>query len=160
MAERFKSRLDPSIACDVTDLYSIANFALSEAVAQYGSERGNFEDFARLFVWRSMGQHVRSIRMDRNLPLTAARREQSPMLPDELAAQSQLGARLARAVSKLPERLRLVVWMVYKEGISQRESANRLGVTEGRLSQLHGDGIRRIRSEIMRQRGNHPSSDL
>ena len=152
MAESFKGRVHPSIACDVTDLYSIANFALFQAAEQYCPARGNFESFARLVVWRSMRQHVRSLRENRDLPLTAGRSEQMPILPDELATRSQLGNRLGLAISKLPQRLRVIVSMVYGEGISQRESANKLGITEGRISQLHGEAIRRIRCEVQ-QRG-------
>jgi len=153
MAERLKSRLDPSIACDVTDLYSIGNFALFEAAEQYGPAHGNFENFARSLVRRSMRQHVRSLREGRELPLNAGRSERMPILPDELATRLQLGTRLDLAISKLPQRLRVIVSMVYEEGISQRESANRLGITEGRLSQLHVEAIRRIRCEFLYQRG-------
>jgi RNA polymerase sigma factor (sigma-70 family) len=60
------------------------------------------------------------------------------MSPDEMVTQSQLDARLGLAIGKLSERLRLVVTMLYEEGVSQRESANRLGITEGRFSQLRG----------------------
>jgi RNA polymerase sigma factor (sigma-70 family) len=155
MAERFKRRLDPCIACDVTDLYSIANFALFEAVQQYGPARGRFDAFARLVVWRSMRQHLRSLSANRHLSLAAAQRESTPILPDELAAQSQLGVRVGLAINKLPERVRLVMLMVYEDGISHREAANRLGITEGRLNQLHGDAIRRMRCEIVRQLGSH-----
>jgi RNA polymerase sigma factor (sigma-70 family) len=85
-----------------------------------------------------MRQHVRSVRARRHLPLKAARPEATSMSPDEMVTQSQLDARLGLAIGKLSERLRLVVTMLYEEGVSQRESANRLGITEGRFSQLRG----------------------
>jgi DNA-directed RNA polymerase specialized sigma24 family protein len=87
--------------------------------------------------------------------LFCIRRVHTPILPDELAAQSQLGVRGGLAINKLPERVRLVMLMVYEDGISHREAANRLGITEGRLNQLHGDAIRRMRCEIVRQLGSH-----
>jgi RNA polymerase sigma factor (sigma-70 family) len=51
---------------------------------------------------------------------------------------------LHRCVKRLPERERTIVRLVYFEGRSKTDAAKMLGVTQGRISQLHGDIMRKL----------------
>lgn len=59
--------------------------------------------------------------------------------------QSQMQVLLKQAVDVLPERERLIVTMHYFQHIAFTEIASYLGVTKGRVSQLHRQGIERLR---------------
>ena len=55
---------------------------------------------------------------------------------------------LAEAISRLPEREKLVVTLYYYEELTLREIGEVLGVTESRVSQLHTKAILRLRSRL------------
>ena len=55
---------------------------------------------------------------------------------------------LADAISRLPEREKLVVTLYYYEELTLREIGEVLGVTESRVSQLHTKAILRLRSRL------------
>jgi len=59
--------------------------------------------------------------------------------------QNQIQILLRQAVDLLPERERLIVTMHYFQHIAFTEIASYLGVTKGRVSQLHRQGIGRLR---------------
>lgn len=59
--------------------------------------------------------------------------------------QNQMQVLLKQAVDVLPERERLIVTMHYFQHIAFTEIASYLGVTKGRVSQLHRQGIERLR---------------
>ena len=52
---------------------------------------------------------------------------------------------LADAIEKLPEKERIVVSCYYFEGLTMREMAEVLSLTEGRISQLHSQAMGRMR---------------
>ena len=64
---------------------------------------------------------------------------QDPDAPDPAAAvdQAELKDRVADAISRLPEREKLVVALYYYENLTLREIGEVRGVTESRISQLH-----------------------
>lgn len=57
-------------------------------------------------------------------------------------------ARLTAAVEGLPERLAVLVSLHYVEGLSYREIAHIMGVSEPRICQLHADAMKRLRSAL------------
>lgn len=59
----------------------------------------------------------------------------------------QLLKRLSEAVTRLPERELLVVSLRYTEGLSLKEVAAVLGVSESRACQLHARAISRLRGD-------------
>jgi RNA polymerase sigma factor FliA len=65
--------------------------------------------------------------------------------PMESAMKNQLSARLAEAVHTLTERQRQVVGLYYVEGLTYREIAKVLGVSEPRICQIHGDAVKSLR---------------
>jgi RNA polymerase sigma factor for flagellar operon FliA len=68
--------------------------------------------------------------------------------PAAYAEKRQLDRLLERAVSALPERERLVVDLHYQQHVPFVEIAALLGVTKGRVSQLHRVAIERMRARV------------
>lgn len=58
-------------------------------------------------------------------------------------------AQLTKAVETLPDRLQVLVSLHYVEGLSYREIAQIMGVSEPRVCQLHGDAMKRLRSNLV-----------
>lgn len=69
---------------------------------------------------------------------------------DEQLERGELGRRVTAAVASLPERLQLVLSLHYVEGLTYREIAQVLDVSEPRVCQLHGDAMRAIRAAMPR----------
>lgn len=64
------------------------------------------------------------------------------------ASRTQTHARLMAAVARLPERLRDVVEQHYFHHVPFAAIATDLGVTRGRMSQLHRDALTRLRESL------------
>ena len=56
---------------------------------------------------------------------------------------------LADAISRLPEREKLVITLYYYEELTLREIGEVLGVTESRVSQLHTKAILRLKARLI-----------
>jgi RNA polymerase sigma factor for flagellar operon FliA len=74
--------------------------------------------------------------------------ERSPD-PAAVMDQTDLKDRVAEAISRLPEREKLVVALYYYENLTLREIGEVLGVTESRVSQLHTKAVLRLRSRLV-----------
>ena len=68
--------------------------------------------------------------------------------PLNQTAMSQFAAQLAKVLEKLPEKEQMVMALHYQEDLSYREIAEVLNLTTGRISQLHTQGMIRIRSHL------------
>jgi RNA polymerase sigma factor for flagellar operon FliA len=69
--------------------------------------------------------------------------------PQEALAQTELREALGEAISRLPEREKLVVTLYYYEELTLREIGEVLGVTESRVSQLHTKAILRLKARLL-----------
>jgi RNA polymerase sigma factor for flagellar operon FliA len=67
-----------------------------------------------------------------------------PSIDDSLSREQQL-IKLTAAIRMLPERLQMVLGLRYTEGLTVREIAGLLKVSEPRVSQLHSDAVKRLR---------------
>jgi RNA polymerase sigma factor for flagellar operon FliA len=67
---------------------------------------------------------------------------------DEQVERSEAARALARAVEGLPERLQLVLSLHYVEGLTYREIAKILAVSEPRVCQIHGEAIDKLRAAL------------
>ena len=65
-------------------------------------------------------------------------------IEDRLSRVQMVGA-LEQAIRGLPERLQTVLGLHYLEGLTYREIAKILDVSEPRVCQLHADGLKRLR---------------
>lgn len=72
---------------------------------------------------------------------------ESPALPcDEQVSRAELARAVAAAVERLSERLQLVLALHYTEGLTYREIAKILGVSEPRVCQLHSEAMAALRA--------------
>jgi RNA polymerase sigma factor for flagellar operon FliA len=67
---------------------------------------------------------------------------------EEKIERAQLAKALAEGFKKLPERLQVVMGLHYVEGLTYREIAKMLDVSEPRVCQLHADGLKRLRALV------------
>ncbi len=70
--------------------------------------------------------------------------------PDQALFQERFHEYLAQAIERLPERERLVMSLYYDEEMNLKEIGAVLGVSESRVSQIHGQALARLRAEIAR----------
>ena len=68
--------------------------------------------------------------------------------PQSAMAQTELREALGEAITRLPEREKLVVALYYYENLTLREIGEVLGVTESRVSQLHTTAVLRQKSRL------------
>jgi RNA polymerase sigma factor for flagellar operon FliA len=68
--------------------------------------------------------------------------------PERLIDAGELKDRIADAISRLPEREKLVIALYYYENLTLREIGEVLGVTESRVSQLHTKAVLRLRARL------------
>jgi RNA polymerase sigma factor for flagellar operon FliA len=68
--------------------------------------------------------------------------------PQTALAQTEMREALGEAISRLPEREKLVVTLYYYEELTLREIGEVLGVTESRVSQLHTKAILRLKARL------------
>ena len=68
--------------------------------------------------------------------------------PDAALDASELKEAVGEAISRLPEREKLVITLYYYEELTLREIGDVLGVTESRVSQLHTKAILRLKSRL------------
>jgi RNA polymerase sigma factor for flagellar operon FliA len=75
----------------------------------------------------------------------AASEEPSPV---ENLMKKQMTGQLAQAIGELNEKQRKVVALYYVEGLTYREIAKVLGVSEPRICQIHGDAMKNMRAHL------------
>ena len=80
-----------------------------------------------------------------NIGDTIADRRYDPVEAFETDEMKHL---LAGAISKMPERVRLVLTLYYYEGLTLAEIGGILGVTESRVCQIHTKALTRLRQHI------------
>jgi RNA polymerase sigma factor for flagellar operon FliA len=74
---------------------------------------------------------------------------EAPVVPsDEQVERRRLLQDLASAIGGLPERLQLIMGLHYVEGLTYREIAKILEVSEPRVCQLHGDAMKALRAAL------------
>ena len=69
-------------------------------------------------------------------------------LPEHALERHDLTRELAGHLERLTEKERLVVAMIYYEELSQKEAAEVLGLTPGRISQLHSQALVKLRAAL------------
>ena len=74
--------------------------------------------------------------------------DQGGARPAEALDETETKELLADAISRLPEREKLVITLYYYEELTLREIGEVLGVTESRVSQLHTKAVLRLKSRL------------
>jgi RNA polymerase sigma factor for flagellar operon FliA len=75
--------------------------------------------------------------------------------PADALDETETKELVADAISRLPEREKLVVTLYYYEELTLREIGEVLGVTESRVSQLHTKAILRLKSRLAGAAARH-----
>ncbi|NLX19578.1 MAG: FliA/WhiG family RNA polymerase sigma factor [Desulfobulbus sp.] len=70
-------------------------------------------------------------------------------VPNELIEQTEMSHLLADLIEELSEKERLVVALYYYEELTQKEIAEVLEVSEGRISQLHSQALLKLRVKLI-----------
>ncbi|MES1206060.1 MAG: FliA/WhiG family RNA polymerase sigma factor [Pseudomonadota bacterium] len=73
--------------------------------------------------------------------------EDAPGIEDRLE-RAQMAETLTREIRALPERLQTVLGLHYLEGLTYREIAKMLDVSEPRICQLHADGLKKLKAAM------------
>lgn len=68
--------------------------------------------------------------------------------PFQATALSELIERVASLIDQLTPREKLVLSLYYSDELNMRETAEVMGITEGRVSQLHTQALQRLRREF------------
>lgn len=68
---------------------------------------------------------------------------------DEQVDHAARVAFVTKAIERLPERLQLVLSLHYVEGLTYKEIAQALEVSEARVCQLHGDAVRKVQAVLV-----------
>ncbi|MFW5902223.1 MAG: FliA/WhiG family RNA polymerase sigma factor [Thermodesulfobacteriota bacterium] len=68
--------------------------------------------------------------------------------PEESTETQELVRDLAGALDRLPEKERLVITLFYYEEFTQKEIADVLDLSEGRISQLHSQALLKLRAKM------------
>jgi len=89
-----------------------------------------------------------------------ANREESPESnPFQSAALAELVEQVAALIERLTPREKLVLSLYYTDELNMREAAEVMGITEGRVSQLHAQALERLRRAFRGQYGGMEFSD-
>ena len=73
------------------------------------------------------------------------------------AASQELIDRVAELIEQLTPREKLVLSLYYTDELNMREAAEVMGITEGRVSQLHSQALARLRREFSVRHGEMPA---
>lgn len=68
--------------------------------------------------------------------------------PVDILENSEVTAIIADILGNLPEKERLVISLYYYEELTQKEIAEVLGVSEGRISQLHSQALINLKNKV------------
>ena len=68
--------------------------------------------------------------------------------PAEQVAEETRRAALAEAITTLPEKEGLMLSLYYSEGLNLKEIGLVMGVSESRVSQIHGQAVARLKSKL------------
>ncbi len=69
-------------------------------------------------------------------------------------ASQELTERVAELIDQLTPREKLVLSLYYTDELNMREAAEVMGITEGRVSQLHSQALNRLRREFTARHGD------
>ena len=67
---------------------------------------------------------------------------------EDRLARAQAAKLLAASFQELPERLQTVMGLHYLEGLTYREIAKMMDISEPRVCQLHADGLKKLRGSL------------
>lgn len=122
--------------------------AENEVAAEMGVD---LEEYQQL-LGDLKGLEIGTLHMERNEDSGEEELAYVPGRPDEdplfRCLRGELEERLTEAISRLPERERLVMTLYYFEELTMREIGLALGVVESRVSQVHASAVIHLRAAL------------
>jgi RNA polymerase sigma-70 factor (ECF subfamily) len=117
-------------------------------VRVYESARGTLPTSPKAFLFTT-ARNLMTDRIRHSRVVFIDSTQDFNVLIDEISPERRLGARqelrsLAQAFDSLSEKCRNVVWLRRVEGLSQRETAQRLGLHEGAVESQLARGVRAL----------------
>lgn len=94
------------------------------------------------------------VRQDRALDLPADETTQ----PDKICSRKHLREVLTRVLDALPERLRAVLALYYRAGMTMKQIGAALGVNESRVCQIHKSALARLAVQLQTEGIHSPQS--
>jgi len=70
-------------------------------------------------------------------------------MPSDLLEKEEMTRMMAEILEELSEKERLVIALYYYEELTQKEIAEVLSVSEGRISQLHSQALLKLRVKLI-----------
>lgn len=92
--------------------------------------------------------------LESSVDLTALDKLPEELLPPseenfvEILDKSKLLSNAETAIKKLPERMRIVLALIYQEELTYKEISEIMDITPGRISQIHTQAILQIREDL------------
>ena len=152
---------------EIDDLVQEGFVGVLEAAQRYDADKGvQFKSFAKRriagamidFIRREVPGPQRRVENDRPLPIVervdaldseARQLPDAAPLPDEFAIRRELLRAIAVELAKLPKRTRVLFALMYGVAdLTMREAGECLGVSEGRVSQIHTAAVAFIRAGL------------
>jgi RNA polymerase sigma factor for flagellar operon FliA len=119
------------------------------SLAEVASAMGISEATAQTLVQDLHGLHITSLQ-DREpktgVPIEETLVDASGNGPFEQYERKEMRDLLVRAISALPKRMRQLMDLYYFRGMSMVEVGQEMGVSESRVSQIHSQAIRTVRT--------------
>ncbi|MHC4380804.1 MAG: sigma-70 family RNA polymerase sigma factor, partial [Planctomycetota bacterium] len=157
VVNRIKARLPVSVSED--ELFSAGMYGLMRAARSYDPTRGAgfktyayhrirgsiLDDLRRLdFLPRSLRDRARKNGEEApavvGIPTDEDGQESLSARPvEEKSEQDDLKEALHREIDSLPDKMRIVMALYYRDELKMREIGEKLGLTESRVSQIHSN---------------------
>ena len=144
-------RVDETAA--VEDLTAQVFEQVLSSIGRYTAEQAPFEAWLFGIVRHVVGDALRKARFSAWLPWEAFLRRPAPgPLPEEIAVQRDLKARLGQALLQLPDRQRDLLGLKFAAGLNNRQIAALAGLSEQNVGVILYRAIGRLR-ELMSEKG-------
>ena len=170
VVNRIKARLPVSVSED--ELFAAGMYGLMRAARSYDPSKGAgfktyayhrirgsiLDDLRRLdFLPRSMRDRARKNGEEApsvvGIPTDEDGHESLAASQVEVESESSdMHDVLFREIDALPDKMRIVMSMYYREELKMREIGEKLNLTESRVSQIHSNAVSRLR-RVMRSAG-------
>ncbi len=137
-------RVDETAA--VEDLTAQVFEQVLSSIGRYAAEQAPFEAWLFGIVRHVVGGALRRARFNAWLPWEAFQRRPAPgPLPEEIAVQRDLKARLGQALAQLPDRQRDLLGLKFAAGLNNRQIAALAGLSEQNVGVIVYRAIGRLR---------------
>ncbi len=130
----------------VEDLTAQVFEQVLSSIGRYAAEQAPFEAWLFGIVRHVVGAALRRSRFSAWLPWEAYQRRPAPgPLPEDIAVQRDLQARLGQALAQLPDRQRDLLGLKFAAGLNNRQIAALVGLSEQNVGVILFRAIGRLR---------------